>query len=149
LLLTDSPVCDRLGRVLDIDVTTALSFASYREGAEPGFNRGYKGKPCFQFSASFIGTLFVDGKLFGGLTNPKGFLTAYHLTKKLHFLNAVQQIWAFIQHRCVDKKHGEWFWYAPENGVVDNRPGKVDAWKGPYHNVRACIELLERLREVN
>ena len=73
LLLTGQNVRDRLGRVLDIDVTTVLSFANNREGAEPGFNRRYKGKPCFQFSASFIGKLFVDGKLFGGLTNPKYF----------------------------------------------------------------------------
>jgi len=73
LLMTGHTVRDRLGRVLDIDVTTVLSFAANREGAEPGFNRRYKGKPCFQFSASFIGKLFVDGKLFGGLTNPKDF----------------------------------------------------------------------------
>jgi hypothetical protein len=71
LLMTGQTVRDRLGRVLDIDVTTVLSFANKREGAEPGFNRRYKGKPCFQLSASFIGKLFVDGKLFGGLTNPK------------------------------------------------------------------------------
>lgn len=71
LLMTGQAVRDRLGRVLDIDVTTVLSFANNREGAEPGFNRQYKGKPCFQFSASFIGNVFVDGKLFGGLTNPK------------------------------------------------------------------------------
>ena len=73
LLMTGHTVRDRLGRVVDIDVTTLLSFAANREGAEPGFNRRYKGKPCFQFSASFIGKLFVDGKLFGGLTNPKVF----------------------------------------------------------------------------
>jgi len=73
LLMTGHTVRDRLGRVLDIDVTTVLSFANNREGAEPGFNRRYKGKPCFQFSASFIGNVFVDGKLFGGLTNPKFF----------------------------------------------------------------------------
>lgn len=73
LLMTGRTVYDRLGRVLDIDVTTVLSFATDREGAEPGFNRRYKGKPCFQFSASFIGQLFVDGKLFGGMTNPKDF----------------------------------------------------------------------------
>jgi hypothetical protein len=73
LLMTGRTEGDRLGRVLDIDVTTVLSFAAHRKGAEPGFNRRYKGKPCFQFSASFIGKLFVDGKLFGGLTNPKVF----------------------------------------------------------------------------
>lgn len=73
LLMTGKQIFDRLGRVLDVDVTTVLSFAHSREGAEPGFNRKYHGKPCFQLSASFIGKLFVDGKLFGGLTNPKDF----------------------------------------------------------------------------
>jgi len=62
-----------VGRVLDLDVTTLVSFASKREGAEPGFNRRYKGKPCFQLSASYIGKIFVDGKLFAGLCNPKDF----------------------------------------------------------------------------
>ncbi len=76
-----------------------------------------------------------------------GLLTAYQLTKKAYFLNAVQQIWIFIQNECVDKMHGEWFWYAPENGVVDHGYGKVKAWKGPYHNVMACIELLARLEK--
>ncbi len=70
--LLESGKCGR-GRVLDIDVTTIISFASKREGAEPGFNRRYKGKPCFQLSASFIGKVFVDGKLFAGLCNPKDF----------------------------------------------------------------------------
>ncbi len=73
LLTTGKQAFDWLGRVLDVDVTTILSFANSREGAEPGFNRKYKGKPCFQLSASFIGKLCVDGKLFGGLTNPKDF----------------------------------------------------------------------------
>lgn len=71
LLMAGHAGRDRLGRVLDIDVTTIVSFATKREGAEPGFNRSYKGKPWFQFSASFIGQVFVDGRLFGGLKNPK------------------------------------------------------------------------------
>ncbi len=62
-----------LGRVLDLDVTTVVSFASKRDGAEPGFNRRDKGTPCFQLSASFLGKIFIDGKLFPGLCNPKDF----------------------------------------------------------------------------
>ena len=71
LLMSGKPLSDRPGRVLNIAITTVLSFASQREGAEPGFHRRYKDKPCFQLSASFIGGVFIDGKLFGGLTNPK------------------------------------------------------------------------------
>ena len=71
LLMSGKPLSDRPGRVLNIAITTVLSFASQREGAEPGFHRRYKDKPCFQLSASFIGGVLIDGKLFGGLTNPK------------------------------------------------------------------------------
>jgi hypothetical protein len=60
-------------RVLDVDVMTMRSTASTREGAEFGYNKKSKGKPCFQLSASFIGRVFVDAKLFWGHHNPKDF----------------------------------------------------------------------------
>jgi hypothetical protein len=64
---------DPKNRTLDIDWTTLVSFSSKREGAEVGMNKKYKGKPCFQLSASFIGRVFVDGHLFPGDSNPKVF----------------------------------------------------------------------------
>ena len=57
--------------VLDIDVTTVLSSSSKKEGAESGYNKLRKGKPCFQLSAAFMGKVFVDAKLFPGSSNPK------------------------------------------------------------------------------
>jgi hypothetical protein len=59
--------------VLDIDVKTIRSASSLKEGAEIGFNKKAKGKPRFQMSASFIGRIFVDMKLFPGGMNPKNF----------------------------------------------------------------------------
>ncbi len=59
--------------VADIDVTTLQSSSSEKEGAEAGYNKKRKGKPCFQLSATFIGKFFVDAKLFPGCTNPKDF----------------------------------------------------------------------------
>jgi len=49
------------------------SSSSGKEGAEAGYNRKNKGKPCFQLSATFIGRIFADAKLFPGCTNPKDF----------------------------------------------------------------------------
>ena len=57
----------------DIDVTTIQSSSSLKEGAEAGFNKKNKGKPCFQLSATFIGRVFADAKLFSGDCNPKTF----------------------------------------------------------------------------
>lgn len=62
-----------LGKVLDIDGHTIKSSSSKKEGAERGFNKKAKGRPCFQLSASWIGRVFVDLKLFGGHCNPKYF----------------------------------------------------------------------------
>jgi len=59
--------------VADIDVTTLQSSSSRKEGAEAGYNKKNKGKPCFQLSATFVGKIFVDAKLFPGCTNPKDF----------------------------------------------------------------------------
>jgi len=59
--------------IADIDVTTLQSSSSKKEGAEAGYNKKNKGKPCFQLSGTFIGKFFVDGKLFPGCTNPKDF----------------------------------------------------------------------------
>jgi len=62
-----------LGKVLDIDGHTITSSSSQKEGAERGFNKKAKGRPCFQLSASWIGRIFVDVKLFAGHCNPKYF----------------------------------------------------------------------------
>jgi hypothetical protein len=59
--------------VADIDVTTLRSSSSKKEGAEAGYNKKNKGKPCFQLSATFIGKIFADAKLFPGRANPKDF----------------------------------------------------------------------------
>jgi len=68
-------------RVADIDVTVLQSSSSVKEGAEAGYNKKAKGKPCFQLSATFIGRVFVDAKLFPGCTNPKD-----------HFQKAVKRV---------------------------------------------------------
>jgi hypothetical protein len=62
-----------LGKVLDIDGHTIKSSSSQKEGAERGFNKKAKGRSCFQLSASWIGRVFVDLKLFAGHCNPKYF----------------------------------------------------------------------------
>lgn len=77
-----------------------------------------------------------------------GFFNAYQLTGKEYFLEAVYKLWNFIQEHCVDNVHGEWFSYISENGEVNNNRDKVEAWKGPYHNARVCIELLERIKGI-
>ena len=74
-----------------------------------------------------------------------GFLNAYRLSGRQHFLNAAERSWDFIERFIVDREHGEWFSLVSKEGVASSVPDKVGPWKCPYHNSRACFEAMERL----
>lgn len=75
-----------------------------------------------------------------------GFYAAYQLTGKDYFLQAVKNIWKFIEDYLVDKENGEWLYFATDKSTKTKMPDKVMNWKSLYHNGRACIELLERIK---
>ena len=74
-----------------------------------------------------------------------GFLNAYELTGRDHFLNAAERSWAFIEKSIVDHEFGEWFWLVSRSGAPNANKDKVGPWKCPYHNSRTCFEVMERL----
>ena len=74
-----------------------------------------------------------------------GFWQAYSTTGESAFGEAAGRIWHFIDTRMVDRVHGEWFWRVFPDGSVDPSEPKVSEWKGPYHNVRMCLEMLQRI----
>ncbi|MBY3622654.1 N-acyl-D-glucosamine 2-epimerase [Acinetobacter sp. CUI P1] len=75
-----------------------------------------------------------------------GFYNAYQLTGDSKFNEAAQASWAFIDKYMVDHKLGEWYWGVDENHLPLPHATKVSAWKCPYHNSRACFEMIARLR---
>jgi mannobiose 2-epimerase len=78
-----------------------------------------------------------------------GFLNAYELTGKEHLLNAAYANRQFILDRLVDKKYGEWFSVAPEGpSRPDDKATKASEWKAPYHNSRACMEIVRRTEKL-
>jgi mannobiose 2-epimerase len=78
-----------------------------------------------------------------------GFLNAYELSDDRSFLEAAQKAWLFIEKYFIDRKNGEWFWRIDPSGRPDPAEPKVSQWKGPYHNVRACLETIRRLNQIN
>jgi mannobiose 2-epimerase len=74
-----------------------------------------------------------------------GFLNAYQISGQEHFLVAARRSWDFIEKYIVDRKHGEWFWMVSKNGAPSSDKFKVDPWKCPYHNSRACFEVMARV----
>lgn len=76
-----------------------------------------------------------------------GFYNAYQLTGLQKYREAAASSWTFIQHYLIDRKHGEWFWAIGQNGQPLTNEPKVSSWKCPYHNGRACLEMLRRLEQ--
>ena len=74
-----------------------------------------------------------------------GFWHVYGLTGEPAFAHAAAASWQFIDRHLVDRVHGEWFWRVQANGTVDETEPKVSEWKGPYHTVRMCLEMMRRL----
>ncbi len=70
---------------------------------------------------------------------------AYRLTSDSSFAEAAARIWGFITDRVIDQQNGEWFWRILPDGSVDGSEPKVCEWKGPYHNVRMCLEMIRRI----
>lgn len=74
-----------------------------------------------------------------------GFWHAFELTREPAFADAAVGVWEFIKRAMVDEVHGEWFWRVHSDGTVDATEPKVSEWKGPYHSVRMCLEMMRRL----
>lgn len=71
-----------------------------------------------------------------------GFLNAWKISGETHFLSAAQRSWHFIDDKLIDRVHGEWFWALNAEGQPDVLNDKAGPWKCPYHNGRACLEIL-------
>ena len=114
------------------------------------------------------GGVYNDGNP-RGVTNPTkdwwpqaeaavGFLNAFQISTDPRFFADAEHSWGFIQARMVDPVHGDWYQHLHRDGTpyleVRGRGGKVlpseklSIWKCPYHNGRACMEVIDRTHEL-
>lgn len=75
-----------------------------------------------------------------------GFFNAWQISGEQQFLKTSYQSWNFVKQAILDKKNGEWFWGVKEDGSVMENEDKAGLWKCPYHNSRACIEVIKRIK---
>jgi len=73
-----------------------------------------------------------------------GFVNAWQISSREEYAAAAEQTWQFIKQHILDTLKGEWFWGITENYQVMNED-KAGFWKCPYHNGRACLELMKRI----
>lgn len=76
-----------------------------------------------------------------------GFVDAYQISGDEKYLALGLRLWDFIEKNLVDREHGEWYRMTTREGEKSKDP-KVSFWKCPYHNGRACLELIERLKTI-
>ena len=74
-----------------------------------------------------------------------GFYNAYQITGDEKFLNMATYLWEWTRDHLLDQENGEWFWHVDTAGKPLQDACKVGFWKCPYHNGRACMEIMHRI----
>lgn len=78
-----------------------------------------------------------------------GFFNAWQLTgNETYFFDSFNN-WRFVKNKILDKERGEWLWGIKEDDSTMQGEDKVGIWKCPYHNTRACLEIINRIKSIN
>jgi mannobiose 2-epimerase len=74
-----------------------------------------------------------------------GFYNAYQYSGKDEYLQTVLNLWKFIK-KYIKASNGEWYWGVDDALQTLTGQPKAGFWKCPYHNSRACMELIKRIQ---
>jgi mannobiose 2-epimerase len=74
-----------------------------------------------------------------------GFYNAWQISGDDKYLEISIGNWQFVKNKILDKANGEWFWGVNQQGQVMRSEDKAGIWKCPYHNSRACLEIIKRI----
>jgi mannobiose 2-epimerase len=74
-----------------------------------------------------------------------GFFNAWQISGDHKYLDLALKTWNFVKDNILDAQNGEWFWGIKADGTIMPGEDKVGLWKCPYHNSRACIEIIRRI----
>jgi mannobiose 2-epimerase len=77
-----------------------------------------------------------------------GFFNAWQITGDYQFLQKSLASWQFARNFLIDRELGEWYWGVNADHSPMLAEEKVGIWKCPYHNSRACIEIIRRVQNI-
>ncbi len=60
------------------------------------------------------------------------------------FRDALLDIWEYTKNHIIDAENGEWHFRVDENNTPYQQEDKLGMWKCPYHNSRACIQIIRQ-----
>ena len=75
-----------------------------------------------------------------------GFVNGYQKDpSRTDYLETARKIWDYIKQYIIDSREdSEWFNELYEDGTPIKEKELAGPWKGPYHNGRMCLELMNR-----
>jgi mannobiose 2-epimerase len=76
-----------------------------------------------------------------------GLVNLYELTRDDQYMEKAIKCWEYIADHLVDHQNGEWYW-SVKNGKPNLAEDKAGFWKCPYHNARACLEVMKRCERI-
>lgn len=74
-----------------------------------------------------------------------GFMHAFELSGDIKYFELVINSWNFIRQHIKDNANGEWVWGVYADYSIMTGEDKAGFWKCPYHNSRACLEVISRV----
>lgn len=74
-----------------------------------------------------------------------GLLYVSKITKDERYSSIAKKIWQFIDEEIIDHNNGEWFFRVDCHGIPYTDENKLGPRKAPYHNSRACMEIIKLL----
>lgn len=74
-----------------------------------------------------------------------GFFNAWQITREDDYFRKSLDSWEFVKNYIKDKSLGEWYWGVNADHSPMLQEEKAGIWKCPYHNSRACIEIIHRI----
>ncbi len=77
-----------------------------------------------------------------------GFFNAWQISGDEKYRSLALKSWDFIKNHIIDHENGEWFWGIDRDlNLLPEE--KINAWKAPYHNSRMCLEMIQRIQNLN
>lgn len=117
--------------------------------ADRVLKRGYEKRGFIHYDGTPDGPLFNEPiSWWPQVEGMVGFMNAYQLNKEERYLQPVLTLWAFIQANFVDRKYGDWVKVLLPDLSPDDRVFKIGPWEGPYHHVRALLEMIQRIDSI-
>jgi mannobiose 2-epimerase len=75
-----------------------------------------------------------------------GFLRAWNISGKDQWWETSTRIWTFVKQHIREPNGKEWYWGVKADHTPMPGHDKAGFWKCPYHNSRACIEIIKTLQ---